>query len=1536
MIRSLLSIALLFFLGTLATADEPALKLEKGDHICLVGNALGERMQHDNWWETALQARFGDQELVVRNLCFPGDEPFERIRSKNFGEPDVHLKHSGATVVLYFFGYNESFNGDAGVGKFVANMQKLVEHTKSQDYSGKGPPRVVLISPIAFENVGDPNLPNGIEHNKRLETYTAALAKVAQATNVGFVDLFHPTLKLFEQHDERLTLNGAHLNDNGYHELAPMLMAGLFGKGPLGRGLLDKDTVRFDPALRAAIAEKNFHWWHRYRAVNGYSIYGDRGKAGSDGTYDNTAVMERERAILDQMTANRDQRVWQIAQGKPVTGPIDDNNTLPFINPKSNVGDPNDKQAKQGKLGSLDYRKALEQQKMFKLAPGYEINLVACEEDFPELANPVAIQFDNRGRLWVATMASYPQWQPKTPMNDKLLIFEDHNSDGRADECKVFADGLHQPTGFEIGHGGAYISQQPDVYFMQDLDGDDRADTRVRQLVGFDSADSHHGLAAFKWGPDGGLYFQEGTFKFSQVESPYGLTRLHEGGIWRYDPRTEKFSVHVSLAFANPWGHVFDRWGQDFIGDASPGFGYWAAPISGHIEYPAKHPGGSQHKRVASTSGGDPNYNFPTFYAKRTRPLAGCEILTSRHFPPEVQGNWLVTNCIGDRAVLNHEVREDGSGFTGKEVEPIISCDDGNFRPVDVQVAPDGSLYVVDWHNALIGHLQHNLRDPNRDHIHGRIWRITCKDRPLLKPAKIAGEPIPALLELLKEPENNTRYRARRELAERPSADVVAALTTWVAALDKSDEQYEHNALEALWLYQTHNVVREDLLKQLLNAKDHRARAAATRALSFELDRVPHAMKLLGACVTDKHPRVRLEGVRAPSFYANSPLRTQALEVALDALNSETDTYLEYALQETLRVLDPTAAGTAPKTHDHQHATPAATGPKPLVFLDKSPRAIEFQLDRLDNERLLQAERRTDDAKFAPVYMAILTRAGMSPQYCEEALEALVTLNHSQPVTELLAALKTLDGDDRQAQRTAKQLATLLLKQPPSVLNASAKSLEELAGSNVASLRPIGYAGLIVAGQPDTAWSRATRDSTARNQTSTLDWLAAVALVPRPKMRSELRDEIVGLLAGSQPIEVRAAAIEALASVPTQQDDTFRRVAPTVAHGKLRTSAVRTLLRVPTDQRDPAVSAKLVDALVTYAEATPPARRTTDEFIDAMQLADQLLASVPLDAAHAYRDRLRAVAVRVVRIHTVEEEMRYDTPYFTVEAGRPVQIVLQNEDLMPHNLVITANGALQEVAETGGAMGPVPGFQNKLYVPKSDKVLFATNMVPAGGQERLTFTAPKEPGEYPFVCTFPRHWMRMYGVMVVVPDLEAWTRNPTKPKDPIGSNRSFVQSWTVDDFKDGLDEGLRGRTPEIGRKLFAEATCIQCHKVCGQGGAVGPELNTLFTRWKGDKLAVLREMFEPSHRIDPKYAVHIVVTDSGKVITGIVTAEDATSVSILDNPEAKQPVVLQRSSIEEMVKTSTSMMPKALLDRFTKDEVLEILAFLQGLKGATP
>jgi len=280
-------------------------------------------------------------------------------------------------------------------------------------------------------------------------------------------------------------------------------------------------------------------------------------------------------------------------------------------------------------LSSQDPKVAAER---FKLQSGYAINLFASEKEFPELANPVAMTFDSQGRLWVATMPSYPQYNPPTKPNDKIIILEDTNGDGKADKASVFAEGLHLPTGLELGNGGLYVASQPNLQFLKDTDRDGKADYREIILHGLGSEDSHHAVHAFYWGPDGGLYFHEGTFHASQVETPYGPLRLSNSGAFRFYPRTWRTDVFVSFPFANPWGHVFDRWGQNFIADASGGQNYYGSAMSGRVIYPDKH------------------VRQKEFIQFSVRPTAGCVFVSSRHFPPKRKGIFCSITTSGFKA----------------------------------------------------------------------------------------------------------------------------------------------------------------------------------------------------------------------------------------------------------------------------------------------------------------------------------------------------------------------------------------------------------------------------------------------------------------------------------------------------------------------------------------------------------------------------------------------------------------------------------------------------------------------------------------------------------------------------------------------------------------------------------------------------------------------------------------------------------------------------------------------------------------------
>src|SRR5262249_41581166 len=444
--------------------------------------------------------------------------------------------------------------------------------------------------------------------------------------------------------------------------------------------------------------------------------------------------------------------------------------------------------------------------------------------------------------------------------------------------------------------------------------------------------------------------------------------RCANAGVFRYVPRTQKFDVYVTFGFANPHGHVFDRWGQDIVVDGTGAQPYHAVLFSGHLDYPQKHA------------------QPPTVWTPPSRPCPGREILSSRHFPPEMQGNVLVANVIGLQGIFQMKLNDDGSSFKGTRGEDILMSSDRNFRPSDVKIGPDGAIYFSDWHNPIIGHMQHNLRDPNRNRENGRVYRITYQGRTLLKPVKIAGEPIEKLLDLLKEPEDRTRYRTRIELAARPTKDVMAATKKWIAGLDKKADDYEHNLLEALWLHQSHNVADEEQLEQKFTAKDYRARAAATRVLCYWRDRVTDPIGLLRKQAADENARVRLEAVRAASFFTDPA----AIEIVLVADEKPKDRYQEFLRGETLKALNPVISAAV------------AEGRK-IDF--KTALGERYFIKMIRLEDLLKLERT------AIVNNELLFRPGVRDEVRREALVALAKSEKKSESRMLLDLIGKHDAD---------------------------------------------------------------------------------------------------------------------------------------------------------------------------------------------------------------------------------------------------------------------------------------------------------------------------------------------------------------------------------------------------------------------------------------------------------------------------------------------------------------------------------------------
>ena len=852
--------------------------VNKGDTILLLGNGLAERMLNHGHFETQIYSMFPEHDLTIRTLAKPGYTPgFRPHSSRNSqwafpGAERYHqdkLHHSGEgthptsdqwlydiepQIILAFFGFNESFDGPEGLANYRAELSNFIDHSLANKYNKGDISQLVLVSPIAFQDLSDTlPLPNGEETNKNLAAYANVMKELANERGVHFVDIYNPTKRMFENSQEQLTVNGAHLNDKGYQKLAPMLASQVF-ESQNEVQLSDS----FKSKLLSAVLDKNWYWFYRYQMPNGVHVDGRRFEPYGVDNYPQEIIK------VTQMTVNRDQQIWSILQGKPFDLAKADNNTIPLNKVESNVAPENMQAYKYGD-------DALE---TFTTAEGFDIRLFADETMFPNLANPAQLAFDNKGRLWVSTLESYPHYQPGDPKpNDKILIYEDTDNDGKADKETIFAQNLHMPIGFEITEFGVYVSQAPNLVLLKDTNGDDIADSQEIILSGFDTYDTHHAISGFMADPFGGIILQEGVFLHTNVETAYGPIRAVNAGFYRFEPRTQRLQRIVQNQTVNPWGTAFDKWGQNFYMNTSDPGVYWMLPSELKTRY------------------GQLSLGTDTLIESehRVRPTSGIEFIYSQHFPDEMQGDFILNNVIGFLGTKQHTLNDDGTGYVSTWRQDLVTSTDSNYRPVDLEFAPDGSLYIVDWHNQLIGHMQHNARDPFRDHVHGRIYQIVHTEKALVKPLEIEGQTLTHLFNVLKSPDYRVRYRARREIKEFPYSEIQKAKSAYVSTLDMQDANNDLYLLEALFLSRFDNKQDRELLDDLLQHQNYKVRAAAVKAMRLHMYEFSEneILARLNKAGNDEHGRVRLEAIAAISWLDSSkaiPLMEKIGELEGDTL----------------------------------------------------------------------------------------------------------------------------------------------------------------------------------------------------------------------------------------------------------------------------------------------------------------------------------------------------------------------------------------------------------------------------------------------------------------------------------------------------------------------------------------------------------------------------------------------------------------------------------------------------------------------------
>jgi putative heme-binding domain-containing protein len=584
-------------------------------------------------------------------------------------------------------------------------------------------------------------------------------------------------------------------------------------------------------------------------------------------------------------------------------------------------------------------------------------------------------------------------------------------------------------------------------------------------------------------------------------------------------------------------------------------------------------------------------------------------------------------------------------------------------------------------------------------------------------------------------------------------------------------------------------------------------------------------------------------------------------------------------------------------------------------YLPKSPRAAAYVLGRLSNQELTAAPR----SEY--VYVALLERAGLDRKYRIESLDGLTQLRGTDTLTELTGGLKDLDEKGEEAAPVIRELGGMLLQAKPAALAEKRKTLVHLAGEvRLGVTRQFLLAGVMTGdGTVETVWREMEGDDQKVPAV-----LGAVPLLREARLREGLFSRIEPFLGRTDAPEILRAAIPALAAVPGREADAFDHLSALVKAGTERAVAVAGLQRLPKKLWPREEAGPLAESLVAYLKTVPAGDRTGDDYLNLMQFTSDLASLLPSDQGRALEQTLSGLGVRVIVIRTIYEQMLFDKRKFVVEAGRPVQVVLENPDAMQHNLVIVRPGAMEEIGKMAEKMPPVPDAEGRLHVPDSPQVLWATKLLSTGEKAKLSFEAPAQPGEYPYLCTYPGHWLRMNGFMVVVPNLADYLASHPVSAEPV------MTEWKIEDFAEDLNGLKEGRSLAAGRALFTALACVQCHKLGGQGYAFGPDLTEVFKRYNQDPGNVLREILQPSKTIQDPYRNYQFELKDGESVNGMIVKEDATSVTIHSGPADALVQTIVKEEIKSRQPQPTSFMPAGLLNMSSKEQILDLLAFLEG------
>lgn len=512
---------------------------------------------------------------------------------------------------------------------------------------------------------------------------------------------------------------------------------------------------------------------------------------------------------------------------------------------------------------------------------GFHVELVASE---PELQNPVAMAFDDAGRIYVTESFEYPRREPG-PGRDRIKVLEDTDGDGRVDKVTVFAEGLNIPSGIAVGHGGVWVANAPDLLFLEDTDGDFVSDRSTVVATGFGRDDTHELPNALTWGPDGYLYGLNGVFNRSVVKQEDRVFDF-TCALFRIHPRTRKFELFCE-GTSNPWGVAFDTEGSAFVSACVIDHLWHLTESAYYVRQGGPYP---------------PHTWWADSIVKHKHQMAaycGIEYFDSDAYPIEYRNKLYMGNIHGG-CINVDRIERAGATYRGTGEPDFLTANDVWFMPVAQKVGPDGCLYVLDWYDRYHCYQDASADPQGVDRGHGRLYRIVYKDRPRPRHADVSQLNDQELIHALNDNNIFVRQRAQLELSERQ----IHKHETWNAHLESialSEERLTYR-MHAIWALAGSGLMRPVFLQQLAESASPEVRAWGIRLIGDHHPDHKELSTVVLSAAKDMDPRVRLQASIAGPKLAGRGLTSQAaVELQLSVLrHSEDDPILPRVVWQNL------------------------------------------------------------------------------------------------------------------------------------------------------------------------------------------------------------------------------------------------------------------------------------------------------------------------------------------------------------------------------------------------------------------------------------------------------------------------------------------------------------------------------------------------------------------------------------------------------------------------------------------------------------